>query len=648
MVVDDDRVQLELLRTLLEDAGFMVHLARNAGEAVAMVERVRPAAILSDVVMDETDGFTLCRTFRRTPSLAAIPVVLMSAAFSEEEDRRLAREVGANELVGRTPDMALVIDALVRSLADGPRLRAAASVSELYARRVSHRLATLQEQSSVAEARCAAIFESSTDAISVLTPDGYVLDVNKRWEEILGLPREQVIGRHIRQLAAFGYADGNTEAYRDGVKGGGCNARPTALTRADGSTAYLELTHVSVDRGGETSIMSIGHDVTARVEAEHRLERSERKYRALVENLPAVVWSARLDGSMRFVSPNIVPLCGFTAEEVLEGSCGIPFTRVHAEDVRTLESAFQALQSGEAPVLDLEYRWRHKDGRWVWVHGRAAAAVDGDGERCIDGVFTDVTGRKLLEEQLRQSQRIEAVGQLTAGVAHDFNNLVTVILANGEFLVESLEEGDERREDARDIVAASLRAAALTKQLLAFSRRQPVELGDLDLGEVVSGLERMLARALGGDVELLVSAQPNLDLVRVDAGQIEQVLMNLAVNARDAMAHKGTLTIETSNVELDGLAEIRGAHPPRGAYVMMKVIDTGRGMDAATEEKIFEPFFTTKPKGEGTGLGLSTSYGIVRQFGGHIAVTSEPGHGTAFTLYFPRAAPAAGRAVAVL
>jgi two-component system, cell cycle sensor histidine kinase and response regulator CckA len=287
------------------------------------------------------------------------------------------------------------------------------------------------------------------------------------------------------------------------------------------------------------------------------------------------------------------------------------------------------------------YRVSDEESRELDAHGQrkifrntmAGVVVEGHWVRTW-GITRDVTERVQLEAQLRNAQQMEAIGRLAGGVAHDFNNILSIIMGHGELLLRAPGFDDKARNGIEQIQRAADRAASLTQQLLAFSRKQVLQPAVLDLNEAVSDVQKMLSRVIGEDIELIASLHPSLMPVKADPGQVEQVLMNLAINARDAMPQGGRLTMETSNLQLSA-EQGRDLDIPAGHYAMLKVTDTGHGMDAATLPHIFEPFFTTKPMGKGTGLGLSTVYGIVKQSGGSIQVESELGRGTVFRVYLP-------------
>ena len=309
------------------------------------------------------------------------------------------------------------------------------------------------------------------------------------------------------------------------------------------------------------------------------------------------------------------------------------FDLIHPEDLSAAQRAFAEILRGDvAPALAI--RVRHQDGRWVTLEVSGAAIADEEGGPMVLGVARDITERRRLEEELRQAQKMEAVGRLAGGVAHDFNNMLTAIAGYAELSLAGLTKDSPLRRNLEEIARAAERAASLTRQLLAFSRRQLLQPRVVDLNAAVAAAESMLRRLVGEDVEFTTRLEPALWPVKIDPGQIDQVLMNLAANARAAMPRGGTLTIETHDVEVGpGEARLYPELTP-GPYVLLSVSDTGVGMDEETRAHVFEPFFTTRV--EGTGLGLATVYGIVQQSGGQIWVESEPGRGTIFRLAFPR------------
>ncbi len=333
-------------------------------------------------------------------------------------------------------------------------------------------------------------------------------------------------------------------------------------------------------------------------------------------------------------SDTMASVFGLTPKEAPVDVAGF-LQRVHADDRRVVDDAMAAAVS-MGTDFEMDFRVLWPDGSTRWLAGRARMMRDADGTPLrLLGVGADVSDRKLLESQLRQSQKMEAVGQLTGGVAHDFNNMLTVIMSYCDLVMNDLLPGDTAHDDLMQVVSAATSAASLTRQLLAFSRNQVLRPTIVDVNELVTGMEKMLGRLIQDSVELVTQLAPELHPVRADHSQLEQVLMNLVVNARDAMPKGGHLVIETVNVELDG-GTMNGTPIAAGAYTRLAVSDTGTGMDDATKERLFEPFFTTKAVGKGTGLGLATVYGIVQQSGGFIRVETALGRGTTFSVYLPR------------
>lgn len=379
-----------------------------------------------------------------------------------------------------------------------------------------------------------------------------------------------------------------------------------------------------------------------RQNVERQLIEAEIRYRTLVEKVPAIVYRAEcgINGKWLYVSPQIETILGFSPDQ---WNAELWLQQMHPED-RARVSAEETRVANTAGPLECEYRMFTLNGELLWFHDEAvvfAANSESDGRLHMHGVLMNVTKMKESEEarhnlelQLRQSQKMEAIGQLAGGVAHDFNNILMAISGCSELLELKMPPGSPFLKEVREIRKAADQAAALTRQLLAFSRRQILEMKMLDLNNVVVGIAPMLRRLIGEQIELVIQSGTDLAQVKADSGQIEQIILNLAVNARDAMAHRGKLTISTSNVQLKPEKEIPFEITP-GPYVLLSVSDNGGGMDEATRLRIFEPFFTTKAEGKGTGLGLSTVYGIVKQSGGYIMCQSEIGKGTKFMIYFP-------------
>jgi two-component system, cell cycle sensor histidine kinase and response regulator CckA len=396
-----------------------------------------------------------------------------------------------------------------------------------------------------------------------------------------------------------------------------------------------------VQTGGRMVEMQLAMktELAERKRAEEVLRTNEQRFRALIENSSDAIALFNTDGVILYASPSTPQVLGFTPEEFI---CLNALEVIHPDDREFVKERLKVAL--KQPLVGVGGRARvlHKDGTWRWMEGTFTNLLKEPSVGAVVNNYRDITERKQAEEalheseeQLRLAQKLEAVGRLAGGIAHDFNNLLTVINGYSDLLLRTLDD-DQLRHQTQEIKNAGERAASLTRQLLAFSRKQVLQPKVLALNDVVTNVAKMLQRLIGEDIELVLSLSAALGQVKADPGQLEQVLLNLIVNARDAMPNGGKVVIKTANAELSEDYEPQHPAAQPGAFVMLEVSDCGHGMDVETQKHIFEPFYTTKEVGKGTGLGLSTVYGIVKQSGGNIWVYSEPGHGTTFKIYLPR------------
>src|SRR5216683_767025 len=475
--------------------------------------------------------------------------------------------------------------------------------------------------------------DSAVNGIAIVDVKGQHTYANAAFAQMLGHEStESIVGRPWRDVYAPQDVRRVEKEIRESLRKSGRWYGPVNIHRRDGSELPVEMAFTALPDGG---VVCVSRDMTAKREAENARAQAEAKYRMLVEQVAAISYIAELGihGEWLYVSPQVETMFGFSAEEWLMDSRAWT-QHVHPDDHKIVEAAEEASQRGER--FQAEYRVVRKDGRVIWVSDTAVVVAGSDAHPLMEGIIVDITERKQLETQLQQARRMEAIGRLAGGIAHDFNNLLTIIKGYTELALNRPRISPELHTDIERIEDASERASTLVRQLLAFSRRQVLQPKLVDLNSIVLGLDKLLRRLMDEDVQMATLPGKTIGTIKADPGQIEQVIMNLVVNARDAMPEGGRLTVETSDVELDAAYASEHVSVKPGRYVMLAVSDTGVGMSADTVAHIFEPFYTTKESGHGTGLGLSTVYGIVKQSGGYIWVYSEPGRGSTFKVYLPR------------
>jgi len=484
------------------------------------------------------------------------------------------------------------------------------------------------------EQELVALTENSPDVIARFDRAYRHVYVNAAVEKATGIPSAAWSGRTHEEL---GLPDAFAARWREVLARVFETGQPSEMrfefATPDGPRWYDSRLVPELGADAVETVMAIGRDVTEQRQAEEARREREAHFRSLSASSPVGIFQCDNAGNVAYTNPRLLQIWGATHAELLDHGW---LARVHPDDARSLFARWTvALEAGEQ--YEHEFRLLLPDGAVRWVRGRSAPLRNAVGEQVgAVGTIEDITERRALEEQLRQAQKIEAVGQLAGGIAHDFNNIVTAIKLHTELLLEELAPGDGRREDAEEVRKGAIRAAGLTRQLLAFSRQQLMAPVVLDLNDAVAELRKMVGRLLGADIEIVTTLAPDAGQVLADCGQMEQVLVNLAVNARDAMPAGGRLTIRTANVALDGLFSDEHPITAAGEYVMLCVSDTGCGMSPDVQARIFEPFYSTKAPGRGSGLGLAMVHGIVKQSGGEIRVRSEPGRGSSFTIYLPR------------
>jgi len=489
------------------------------------------------------------------------------------------------------------------------------------------------------EKRYRSLFENMLDGFAYCRmlfehnrPQDFIyLDVNSAFEKLTGL--KNVVGRKVTEVIP-----GIRESYPELFE---IYGRVAMTGQPEKFEMYLDplgaWLSISVYSTKKEYFIAVFDNITERKKAEEGLMKSEKRYRHLIESVTDYIYTVKLEDGKPVETihgPGCMAVTGYTAEEY-QAEPSLWLRMIYEEDRDMALKNVNRVLSGEA-VPYFEHRIIHKDGSIRWVKDTLVLRYDEHGRLVgYDGLISDITEFKKLEAQLRQSQKMEAIGQLAGGIAHDFNNILTAIIGYANLLQMKIKEDDQARHNVDQILTSADRAARLTQSLLAFSRKRIISPQPVNLNEIITRVEKLLFRVIGEDVELKTILSEKDLIIRADSGQIEQVLMNLANNARDAMPSGGSLTIETGLVKLDTEYIKTHGYGEIGECALISVTDTGEGMDEETREKIFEPFFTTKEFGKGTGLGLSIVYGIIKQHDGYINCYSEPHKGTTFKIYLP-------------
>jgi PAS domain S-box-containing protein len=619
--VEDSPEDAELVRSLLESdlPGVEILRVEDAGTFQKALESGLFDLVLSDYTLPSFDALSALRLTREIGP--DTPFIVVSGMVGE--DRAVeSLKAGATDYVLK--DRLSRLGSAVQRVVEESRVRRKRREAEAALERNAERLRL------VTRATNDAIFDWDLASNQVWLSEGF--ETLFGYETTGSEPTVDFFRRRLHPEDRDRVLAGIQETID---RGGTAWSGEYRFERADGSYRYVfDRRYVMRESGRAVRVIGALMDIDARKRAEEELRESEERYRSIVETTNEWIWASDLQGRLTYSNQASQVILGHPPESLVGMA---RWDLVHADDLPAAREPFRRSIAERAGWTGLVLRWRHSNGTYRHLESNAVPFFDASGQLIgFRGASRDITERIQLEAQLLQSQKMEAIGTLAGGVAHDFNNLLTSILGYSDIVLQELPSEDPLREDVEEIRKAGERAAALTRQLLAFSRKQILKPVVLDLDAVVADLEKMVRRLIGEDIEMVVSLDPDLGRVKADAGQIEQVVMNLVINARDAMPRGGKLTIETSNAEMDDSYIRRHAGAMTGSYVCLAVTDTGTGMDRETQSRIFEPFFTTKGPGKGTGLGLSTAYGIVKQSGGYISVDSELGKGTTFRVYLPR------------
>jgi PAS domain S-box-containing protein len=699
LVIDDHASNRALLVALLSDKGHQILEAEGGEQGLALALAERPELVITDIVMPTMDGFEFVERLRAALGESTPPIIFNSVSYLEQETRALAKACGVRFVLTKPCKLETIlqtVDAALRAGGGAPA-QLGRETEGLPSRLLAEKKLNGTDQLQATTERMRALLDIALILMAERDPAQLLEKCCSAARKIVGSKYANAgllgeDGKTVRYFAVSGMDP--EESARCGASlicGGPIHivlaehrlvslrtpvSNPVALgfypehppihsylavriQTSAGICGWLsfanKLGRDEFDEEEERIALSLASQLAvtyenarlyeqinrhaAKLQLEiterHRVQEALVKLRKAVDTSGEVIFMTDREGVFTFVNPEFTRLYGYTEQEVVVRKATPRVLKSgqssHEDDAIFWKTILNKL------VVKKELVNKSKDGRLVNIESSVSPILDEQGD--IAGFLAiqrDITERRQLELQLAQSQKMEAVGRLAGGVAHDFNNLLTVISGYAELLLDGTSSGNPTRTSLEEIRKAGERAAALTRQLLAFSRQQVLAPQVLDLNAAIAEMDKMLRRLIGEDIDLVILPGANVGRIKADPGQIEQVIMNMAVNARDAMPEGGKLTIEAANVDLDGSYAQRDTEAAPGRYVMLAVTDNGSGMDQETQARIFEPFFTTKAQGKGTGLGLATVYGIVKQSGGFIWVYSELGQGTTFKIYLPR------------
>ncbi|MBC8414047.1 PAS domain S-box protein, partial [bacterium] len=659
LIAEDTEDSRIILKKNLESAGYEVRGAANGAEALKIAREFLPEMIISDILMPEMDGFTFCRMAKQDSTLSKVPFVFYTATYTDPKDEQLALSLGASKFLIKpleNDQFLKIINEIILTFKNNS-LKVPEHPSnptpvlmEMYDNRLSNKLdkklkelekehrALKQKESELqaSEARFRLLVEHAACSIVCISTDQTITEFNQEAEKIFGRKKEDVLGKNFFNLCLKGeYSKAFTAKVDEAISGAEVKdfECPVFTPSEEPRHIIWNISPMTDNNSRIIGTIAIGHDTTQYKKANRDLKESEARFRAIFDNAADGILLINPEINKTITgNRTLTEMLGYSTEELTS----LMLSDIHTpEDLKFIE-AERAASDNSSPVIIHDISVIRHDGT-VFQADISYVTIEIDQQAVALINIKDITIQNKLETQLQHSQKLEAVGQLAGGIAHDFNNLLTAVISYGSLLRMKLPENDNMMHYINQILTISDRGALLTKSLLAFSRKQVMNIQPVSLSLLLAGVEKLLKRMLGENIEMKIQIPEDELYVMADISQIEHILINLASNARDAMPDGGTFTIGISLFTIDSMFKQTHGYGREGKYALISVSDTGSGMTTDTKEKIFEPFFTTKDVGQGTGLGLSMAYGIMKQHKGYINVYSEPKGGTTFRILIPAA-----------